>query len=169
MSEAARAVQVRSATATDWPAVWSVIQQVAADGTTFAMDRRPEEQVARAAWMTAEPGRMVVATDRAGSVLGTANMYANRPAQGAHIASGSFMVAAAARGRGVVWALVRDMIRWATEAGFAAIQFNAVVETNAAAVALYRSEGFTILGTAPGAFEHPSGGRVGLHIMWRAL
>lgn len=65
--------------------------------------------------------------------------------------------------------LVRDMVRWADEQRFAAIQFNAVVETNASAVQLYQSEGFKILGTAPGAFIHPRSGPVGLHIMWRDL
>ena len=111
----------------------------------------------------------VVAADSSDTVLGTANMYANRPAQGSHIASGSIMVAQPARGRGVGRALVRDMIDWAGRTGFAAIQFNAVVETNAPAVGLYRSEGFTIIGTAPGAFVHPRLGEVGLHIMWRQL
>ncbi len=46
------------------------------------------------------PGRTLVA-DSNGQILGTANMYANRPGPGKHIASGSFMVDRAARGRGV--------------------------------------------------------------------
>jgi len=51
------------------------------------------------------------------------------------------------------------MISWARRSGFAAIQFNAVVDTNTAAVLLYESLGFVTLGTAPGAFRHPSGSR----------
>lgn len=46
--------------------------------------------------------------------------------------------------------------------------FNAVVETNPA-VKLWTSLGFTILGTVPDAYEHPRHGRVGLHIMYKAL
>jgi ribosomal protein S18 acetylase RimI-like enzyme len=46
------------------------------------------------------------------------------------------------------------------------MQFNAVAETNVAAVGLYERLGFTIIGTVPGAFEHPTKGRVGLHIMY---
>jgi len=49
------------------------------------------------------------------------------------------------------------------------IQFNAVVETNTGAVALWRSLGFEVLATVPEAFHHPTHGYVGLHIMHRYL
>jgi ribosomal protein S18 acetylase RimI-like enzyme len=49
------------------------------------------------------------------------------------------------------------------------MQFNAVVETNAAAVRLWESLGFRILATVPEAFDHPTAGLVGLHLMHRAL
>jgi ribosomal protein S18 acetylase RimI-like enzyme len=55
------------------------------------------------------------------------------------------------------------------EDGYAAMQFNAVVETNAPAIRLWESLGFTILGTVPEAFRHPARGLVGLHIMHRFL
>jgi ribosomal protein S18 acetylase RimI-like enzyme len=75
------------------------------------------------------------------------------------------MVASGARGRGVGRALVEDALSWARAAGFRAMQFNAVAETNAAAITLYRSLGFSIVGTVPEAFEHPERGLVGLHVM----
>jgi hypothetical protein len=49
------------------------------------------------------------------------------------------------------------------------MQFNAVVESNDAAVRLWLALGFRILGTVPEAFEHPMRGRVGLHVMHRYL
>ena len=49
------------------------------------------------------------------------------------------------------------------------MQFNAVVEANAAAVALWKSLGFRVLATIPDAFLHPTFGYVGLHVMHRAL
>ena len=49
------------------------------------------------------------------------------------------------------------------------MQFNAVVETNRGAVALWRSLGFSILATVPEAFDHAHHGLVGLHIMHRPL
>ena len=44
-----------------------------------------------------------------------------------------------------------------------------MVETNAAAVHLWTSLGFTIIGTVPTAFDHPDHGKVGLHVMHRYL
>ena len=45
------------------------------------------------------------------------------------------------------------------------MQFNAVVETNTAAVALWQDLGFQIIGTVPEAFDSASHGLVGLHVM----
>lgn len=44
-----------------------------------------------------------------------------------------------------------------------------MVETNEAAVRLWRPLGFTIIGTVPGAFPHLTQGRVGLHVMHLSL
>ena len=63
----------------------------------------------------------------------------------------------------------RFALDWARDRGYAGMQFNAVVESNRAAVELYKRLGFGIVGTVPGAFAHPTLGRVGLHIMYRAL
>jgi ribosomal protein S18 acetylase RimI-like enzyme len=79
------------------------------------------------------------------------------------------MVAPDARGRGVGRALSEYALDWARAQGYAAMQFNAVVETNTAAVALYKSLGFDVVGTVPEAFDHPSLGLVGLHVMHRRL
>ena len=61
------------------------------------------------------------------------------------------------------------VVDWHLSHGFRGIQFNAVVETNTAAVALWTSLGFTVIGTVPGAFEHPARGYVGLHVMYLPL
>jgi GNAT superfamily N-acetyltransferase len=79
------------------------------------------------------------------------------------------MVAAAARGRGVGRALGEYVLDWARQQGYAAMQFNAVVETNTRTVQLWQALGFRIIGTVPEAFAHPGHGHVGLHIMHRFL
>jgi GNAT superfamily N-acetyltransferase len=79
------------------------------------------------------------------------------------------MVAGEARGRGVGRALGEYALSWAKAQGYAAMQFNAVVESNQAAVRLWQALGFQIVGTVPEAFAHPTLGRVGLHIMHRFL
>jgi GNAT superfamily N-acetyltransferase len=96
-------------------------------------------------------------------------MGPNRLGPGAHVATASFMVAGDARGRGVGRALGEYALAWARAQGYAAMQFNAVVETNHVAVRLWQALGFRIIGTVPEAFEHPTLGRVGLHVMHRYL
>ena len=156
--------RIREATPSDWPAIWPIVREVVLAADTFPYDPEMTEDEGRELWMVASPGRTTVAIDGA-ELTGTANMYANRAGPGAHVASGSFMVASDARGRGAGRALAEDALSWARAAGFRAIQFNAVAETNAAAVALYRSIGFSIVGTVPEAFDHPEHGAVGLHVM----
>jgi GNAT superfamily N-acetyltransferase len=114
--------------------------------------------------MEPPPARTVVAVER-DRVLGSAKMGPNRPGRGAHVATASFMVDPAAQGRGVGRALGEHVVAWAREAGYRAIQFNAVVETNTGAVRLWQSLGFRILATVPEAFDHPEHGYVGLHVM----
>ncbi|CAM5651367.1 GNAT family N-acetyltransferase [Streptomyces californicus] len=112
---------------------------------------------------------MVVAVDEAGTVLGTAKMNRNHMGNGSHIASATYMVDPAHAGRGVGRALCAHTIDWARAEGYRAMQFNAVVETNTAAISLYRSLGFDVIGTLPKGFDHPTQGYVGLHIMHKAL
>jgi L-amino acid N-acyltransferase YncA len=161
-------VNVRDATPGDWPAIWPFLRQIVRAGDTFAYEPDIDEATARALWMVDPPARTTVA-EGDGAILGTANMYANRPGPGSHVASASFMVDPARSGKGVGRALCEDALAWARDQGFRAMQFNAVVETNAAAIALYESLGFETIGTVPEAFRHPTEGYVGLCVMYRAL
>jgi L-amino acid N-acyltransferase YncA len=161
-------VRIREHVGSDWPAVWSIFREVVAAGDTIAYDPEWSSDQARNVWVEAPPGRTVVACDGS-RVLGTAKMGPNRPGPGSHVSTASFMVAEDARGRGVGRALGEHVISWAREQGYAAMQFNAVVESNYAAVRLWQALGFSVVGTVPEAFEHPMLGRVGLHVMHRYL
>lgn len=160
-------MEIRDARAEDWDAIWPFFEQIVRAGETYAYDRDMSIDQGRRTWMVAPPGRAVVAVDADGAILGSASMYPNRGGGGAHVASASFMVDPRCGGRGIGRALGESVIEWAREDGFRAIQFNAVIETNEAAVRLWRSLGFTILTTVPEAFDHPAHGLVGLHIMHR--
>jgi GNAT superfamily N-acetyltransferase len=148
--------------------VWSIIREVVQAEETFPYDPAMTAAEAHDTWIEEPPGLTIVAVDHS-RVLGTAKMGTNRPGPGSHVATASFMVAADARGRGVGTALSRFVLDWARERGYVGIQFNAVVESNAAAITLYQRLGFRIVGTVPGAFAHPTLGRVGLHIMYCEL
>ena len=161
-------MQIRGYIDTDWPSVWPIFRQVVTAGDTFAYDPGWSSKQAQNVWVETPPGHTVVAL--AGPrVLGTAKMGPNRPGPGSHVSTASFMVAGDARGRGVGRALGEYALSWAREQGYAAMQFNAVAESNHIAVRLWRSLGFRIIGTVPEAFEHPTLGRVGLHVMHRHL
>lgn len=138
------------------------------DGTTFALPADLSLDEARPWWMTTPPDATIVAVD-SGVVLGSAKMGPNRPGRGSHVATASFIVDPAWRGRGVATALGQRMIDWARSSGYRGVQFNAVVETNEVAVHLWEKLGFAIIGTVPRAFDHRERGLVGLHVMYRDL
>lgn len=161
-------VRVREATDADWPAIWPIVEAIVRAGESYVYARDLTEDAARTLWMQTSPAVTLVAVDD-GRVLGTAKAGPNYLGPGSHVANASYMVAEAARGRGVGRALAEATIDWARSKGFHAMQFNAVVEANHAAVRLWRALGFEIIGTAPEAFDHPREGLVGLHIMYRRL
>jgi ribosomal protein S18 acetylase RimI-like enzyme len=164
-------VIIRDATPDDWPAIWPFLHDIVAAGDTFSWAPDTSEGDARAMWLKQPPGRTVVVLDDLGTVLGTAETHPNQPAGGpaAHVANAGFMVDPAHSGKGVGRALAEHVLEQARADGYRAMAFNAVVETNTGAVALWRSLGFEIIATLPGGFHHPVHGYVGLHIMHRSL
>jgi GNAT superfamily N-acetyltransferase len=162
------AIEIRPITDADWPGLWPIIEAVTRAGETYTYLLDMTEAQARAIWTPPAPGGTLVAIED-GLVLGAAKITPNQQGNGAHVANGSFMVAAAARGRGVARSLGEAGLAFARDAGFKSMQFNAVVETNTVAVGLWKKLGFEIVGTVPEAFNHPAHGLVGLHIMHRTL
>lgn len=146
----------------DWPAVSALLREVLAEGETYTGDPAMSDTAARAYWLADE---QVVVAELDGAFAGTAHMGPNRPAQGSHVGTASFLVAPTARGNGVGRALGEHVVAWHRDRGYRSIQFNAVVETNAAAVRLWCSLGFEIVGTVAEAFRRPDGSFVGLHVM----
>jgi L-amino acid N-acyltransferase YncA len=160
---------IRDATPEDWAAIWPFLRQIVADGETYTVERDITEDDARLMWLSPPPGRTVVAVDDDGTVLGSAKVGPNHRGPASHVATASFMVDPARSGRGVGRALGEHVLAWARSQGYLMMQFNAVVETNTRAVALWRSLGFEVLGTLPGAFHHPTKGFVGLNVMYQRL
>ncbi|WP_353815483.1 GNAT family N-acetyltransferase [Agromyces sp. SYSU T00266] len=152
----------------DWPAVLAIIDEVVREGETYAYPMPLASAEARSLWIEAPPGLTVVA-ESDGRIVGTAKMGPNRPGPGDHIGTASFMVASGSRGAGVGRALADWVVDWHRREGYEGIQFNAVVASNEVAVRLWRSVGFEVVGTVPGAFRSPRHGRVGLHVMFLPL
>jgi len=160
---------LRRAVPADWDAIWPVFAATVAAGETYAYPEDLTSDQARDLWLEPPPGEQVVVVDADQILLGTAKYGPNRPGRGDHVGTASFMVAQEARGRGVGRLLGEHVVRRLAELGYAAIQFNAVVETNTAAVTLWRRLGFEVVGTVPGAFRSRAHGHVGLHVMHRTL
>jgi L-amino acid N-acyltransferase YncA len=161
-------VQIRTATDADWPQIWPFFRAIVAAGETYAYPEDMTSDAARSYWMMRPPATTVVAVD-GDTVLGSATVGPNRPGRGSHVSTASFMVDPAHSGRGVGRALGEHALEWARVQGYRSMQFNAVVETNAPAVHLWRSLGFEIIGTVPEAFDHRQHGLVGLHVMYQRL
>jgi L-amino acid N-acyltransferase YncA len=162
-------MEIRDAVPGDWPQIWPFLRDIVRAGETYTWPRDETEESARAIGMAAGlPNRTLVAVE-GDTVLGTAKMGPNHRGPAAHIANASFMVAPEHAGKGVGRALGEYVLKQAREDGFRAMQFNAVIETNTAAVKLWQSLGFEIVATLPEGFNHATKGYVGLHIMFRPL
>jgi L-amino acid N-acyltransferase YncA len=161
-------VLIREAVHADWPRIYPFYAAIVEAGETYAFPPGQSLDEARSWWMERPPGVTVVAFDGE-DVLGSAKLGPNRPGRGSHVATASFMVDPVHRGKGVGRSLGDYVLERARAEGYASMQFNAVVETNTAAVRLWKELGFEVIGTVPEAFEHRLHGRVGLHVMHRHL
>ena len=152
----------------DFERFWPAFEAIVAAGDTYAWDRDLDADAARALWLDA-PLQTWAARTEAGEVLGSYYLKANAGGGGAHVCNCGFMTAPAARSRGIAGRLCEHAQETARDAGFRAMQFNAVVSTNTGAVALWQRQGFAIVGRVPGGFEHPDIGEVDLLIMHKQL
>jgi L-amino acid N-acyltransferase YncA len=160
-------MNVREATQADWPGIWEIFQVVVGAGDTYSYAPDTSESEARRLWFTA-PAKTYVAVDD-GAIVGTYMLRPNQPGLGAHVSNAGFMVAPGGSGRGVGRAMGAHALEQARLQGYKAMQFNFVVSTNQRAIGLWKSLGFSIVGTVPEAFDHRQKGLVDIHIMHRRL
>ena len=158
---------IRPGTAADADAIWSILEPVTRAGETYAFPRDWSRADAMAFWYA--PGHEVFVAVDAGVVVGTYYLRANQKGGGAHVANCGYVTSNLATGRGIARAMCLHSLDLARARGFTAMQFNFVVATNERAVALWKRLDFTIVGTLPSAFRHPSLGLVDAYVMYRAL
>jgi ribosomal protein S18 acetylase RimI-like enzyme len=158
---------IRPATPDDANALWGILEPVIRAGETNALPLDMPREAALAYWHS--PGAEVFVAEEDSDILGTYMVRPNQPGPGAHVANAGYITARHATGRGVARQLCEHSLQIARARGFRAMQFNLVVSTNAAAVHLWQSCGFAIVGRLPGAFAHPSLGYVDAFVMYRTL
>ncbi len=157
---------IRAAGPADDDALWSILEPVFRAGDTYAIEPDIGREAALSYW-TGGPARAFLAEE--GAALGTFSLRPNARGGGAHVANAGFVTAAPARRRGVARAMLRRAELEACKAGFAAMQFNFVVATHASALHIWRTEGYAVVGRLPGAFRHPSEGRIDALVMFKSL
>ena len=161
-------MNLRELTEDDWPAVWRLMEPVIRAGDTYPYATDMDEAGGRRMWLELTD-RAYVAVGDDGEVVGTYYIKPNQPTLGAHVANCGYMVAESARGKGVATAMCVHSQEEAARLGYRAMQFNLVVETNAASVHLWRKLGFDVVGRLPGAFRHAGKGFVDAFVMYKTL
>ena len=160
-------MQIRVAMPADFDAMWPIFEAVVAAGDSYVFDETTTRDEAHAYWFG--PGIASFVALDGEELLGMYKLVANQRGRGAHVANASFMVSPRAHGKGIGKTMGVHALEAARHAGFLAMQFNFVVSTNTAAVALWQQLGFSIVGTLPGAFRHKTLGLVDACVMFRRL
>ena len=165
--------QVTPATEADWPGIWEIFHYVVQTGDTYSYAADTAEAVAREMWVgagkygTGALAYVVKAAD--GKIVGTYSLRRNHFGHGSHVANGAYMVHPDYRGQGIARAMCRHSLAEAKHHGYLSMQFNYVVSTNTAAVNLWQSMGFKIIGISPKSYNHSQLGYVDIYIMHRFL
>lgn len=135
------------AAAEDRPQLFEIFADVVerGDGYPESAPLRPDRFAA--SWI--EPP-VVVVGKLAGQVVGAYYLKPNFPGKAAHIANAGYVVTRGRRGAGIGRRLVEDSIVRARTAGFDAIMFNLVFESNPARP-LYERLGWHKIGRVPRA------------------
>lgn len=160
-------IKIRLADKNDFNEIWRIFRKIILRGDTYVNSDETTKPKARAKWLNPQAQTFIAEID--GKICGAYLIKANQVGRGSHIANCSYIVDENVRGLGVGKTLALHSIENAKNLGFKAIQFNFVVSTNLAAVNLWKSVGFKIIGTAPKAFNHKDLGYVDSYIMFHEL
>ncbi len=147
--------------------MWPIFQAIVASGMTYIFAAETSYEDGFAFWFGAGAASYVAEED--GRIVGMYKFAANYRDRGSHVANAAFMVDPQCGGKGIGRAMGEHCLREAKRAGFLAMQFNIVVSTNEAAVALWKKLGFAIVGTLPRVFRHEELGYVDAFVMHRFL
>ena len=132
----------------------AILNEIISEGLSFPMEDLYDLEAFRRRFAVNDI--VWCAIDEDDRVLGFVHIRPNNVGRCSHVANCGYCVASHARGKGIGRMLVARSLEAARAAGYRGMQFNAVVATNDAAVALYRSFGFTIVATIPGGFRQGS-------------
>ena len=162
------AVKITAAAPTDFDVIWPIFKEIVETGDTYVYAPDISKQAAKKVWF--DPKFFTFIAKHDGKVVGAYVIRPNHRDLGNHIANAAYIVAPSARRLGVGRALALHSLAQAKKAGYKAMQFNFVVSTNEAAIRLWKSVGFEIIGTVPEAYRHQRLKKtVPIYIMYKKL
>ena len=161
-------IRIREYQPQDWPRVWTMMEPVIRSGETYPYAMDMDADGAHAMWIE-KTDRVYVAEDADGNLLGTYYIAPNQPTLGAHVANCGYLVSENARGQGIATQLGEHSLLEAVKHGYRAMQFNLVVNTNAASHHIWKKLGFRAVGTLDGAFLHAKEGYVDATVYYKVL
>jgi L-amino acid N-acyltransferase YncA len=138
-------LELADATDADRPGLLAIFTDVVERGDGYPEAAPLTAERFAASWV--DPPVVVVAR-LDGEVVGAYYLKPNFPGRAAHIANAGYVVARQHRGAGIGRRLVQDSIARAPAAGFGAIIFNLVFESNPAR-SLYERLGWREIGRIP--------------------
>jgi len=160
-------IVIRPAYPDDHEAIWGIIRSVISKGDTYVFDPSASREKMLEYWCPQDGHTYVALVNNL--IKGTFVIRDNKPDLGSHVANGSYMVDPAAHGLGIGRQMGEYSIAEAKKLGYLAMQFNYVVKSNQAAVKLWLSLGFEIVGEVPEAFNHKELGFTNVYVMYRKL
>ncbi|MFG0250529.1 MAG: GNAT family N-acetyltransferase [Phycisphaeraceae bacterium JB051] len=152
-----------------WLGIWEIFSRVVASGQTYVYDPKTTCEQAKAIWLNPTAQARTYVLMRGEEILGTYLLKPNQPGLGNHVANAGYMIHPDAHRQGLGRMLAEHSFEMAKEMGFEAMQFNFVIATNHAAIHLWQSLGFEIVGRLPKVYRHATQGQVDALVMHRFL
>jgi L-amino acid N-acyltransferase YncA len=163
----AHELSIRSATYADQDGIWQTLEPSIRAGESIALDQDTTRSSALDFWFSAR--QEVFVAEQEETIVGSYFLRPNQAGGGAHVANAVYVVSPAATGRGIAQAMCEHSLRRARARGVLAMQFNFVLASEERRLKLWQRAGFTIVGTLPKAFRHPSLCLVDAFVLHRAL
>lgn len=160
-------IQIIAATKEQKPKLFKLFMDVVKDGEAFMHNESTTFEEWNQFWFGNGVSTFVAIKN--GTIVGSYILKPNQPGVGSHVANGGYMVNINHRGKRIGELLGKHSIEEAKQNGYVAIQFNAVVSANKAAIDLWKKLGFEIVGTNPKAFKSKTYGIVDTYTMYRGL
>jgi L-amino acid N-acyltransferase YncA len=153
----------------DFVSLHKIFQEINAQGDSFPYPADTSLEKFKQIWNQPDSISHIAYDVESNTIGGAYFIKPQWPGRGAHVATATYMVAKHARGFGLGRQLGIHSFEIAQDAGYKSMQFNYVIASNTPAINLWKSLGFSIVGTLPQVFDHSMLGPVDAFVMFKHL